>query len=101
MDRHAPWILYQQRHKFTPWVTQETIELIKMRNKAKCMAAEISRTGSDASKAWAEFKCLRNKVNNKLKFEERNYKQQQFTTGLGSPSMCWNTARKFINWKTL
>ena len=100
LDRHAPWILYQQRHKFTPWVTQETIELIKMRNKAKCMAAEISRTGSDASKAWAKFKCLRNKVNNKLKFEERNYKQQQFTTGLGSPSMCWNTARKFINWKT-
>ena len=27
LDAHAPWKVYQQRHKFSPWITDETIRL--------------------------------------------------------------------------
>ena len=39
LDQHAPWIVYQQRRNFTPWVTPDTIKLMKERDKAKADAS--------------------------------------------------------------
>ena len=99
LDNHAPWTLYQQRHKYTPWVSDDTIKLIKERDHAKNKVTELSRKGVDTSSAWADFKKLRNKINNKLKYEERNYKMQKFSNSLSSSSDCWKTAKEFMSWK--
>ena len=28
LDNHAPWIVFQQRKNFRPWITAETVELM-------------------------------------------------------------------------
>ena len=58
-------------------VTPETIDLIKKRDLAKSKASEIAQTGGDSSSAWADFKKIRNKINNRLRFEENKYKQEK------------------------
>ena len=35
LDIHAPWVVYQQRKHFNPWLTATTIELMKERDWAK------------------------------------------------------------------
>ena len=98
LDEHAPWVIYQYRKKFTPWITKETSDLIKERNKAKYEAATLSKQGKDSSDAWKNYKTLRNKVNNKLKYEEITYKQKKVKENLHSAADCWKTTKTFMNW---
>ena len=100
LEKFAPWISYQQRKKFKPWVSEETIQLIKRRNSAKAEASILSKSGVDASDAWSEFKQIRNKINNRLKFEEKNYKCKMINNSLDEPSLCWRAAKKIMNWKS-
>ena len=35
LNKHAPWIIFQEKKNFSPWVTGETLELMKQRDKFK------------------------------------------------------------------
>ena len=70
---------------------------MKRRDKAKSCASNLAKLGFDNTQAWADFKLLRNKVSNRLKFEEIRYKQQKIENSLDSPSKCWNVAKEFMN----
>ena len=50
--------------------------------------------------AWAEFKKLRNKVNNRRKFEEKNFKKEKVNNSLHSPTETWKTAKSFMDWES-
>ena len=100
LDQHAPLITFQQRKRYTPWVTPDTIELMKKRDLAKSKASEIAKTGGDSSSAWADFKKIRNRINNRLRFEENKYKQEKNNESPSSPAHCWNTAKCFMNWRS-
>ena len=68
LNIHAPWIIFQQRKHFSPWLTTETKELMKQR--AKDLAIVSPGLASDEQvEAWQQFKLYRNKVNNKKKFD--------------------------------
>ena len=67
LDHHAPLITYQQRKKYTPWVTSETLDLMKKRDKAKHDASILAKAGENATTAWAEYRKIRNKINNRLR----------------------------------
>ena len=81
LDQHAPWILFQCRKKYKPWITQQTIDLMKERDRWKKLATSLSvlqpyQGASDVEKeAWAKFKTLRNKVNNMKKNDEYRFKR--------------------------
>ena len=100
LDNHAKWIIYQERKKFSPWISDETFKLIELRNQAKMKAANLAREGLDASEAWACFKRLRNQINNKTKFEERNFKLSLIEKSLDSSSCLWKTAKGLMGWKS-
>ena len=98
LDIHAPWVTYQVRKKFSPWITDTTLALMKQRDLAKNEACKLSRDGKDSSEAWAVFKKLRNKVNNRIKFEEKKYKIEKINDSLETPAKTWITAKGFMNW---
>ena len=100
-NHHAPWIIYQQRKNFKPWVTEETKKLIESRNKLKKAAAELATSGEDqaATEAWIAFKKVRNKINNRRKYEEKNFKSEKIKNSLDSPSNTWNAAKNFMEWE--
>ena len=100
LDKHAPWVVFQQRKKFTPWVTDETIKLIKERDEAKKAAVEVATSGNDSSTAWADYRTLRNTINNRLKHEEKRFKEEKIRASLGSSAETWKTAKTFMNWNS-
>ena len=42
LDQHAPWILFQCRKNYKPWITQQTIDLMKERDRWKKLATSLS-----------------------------------------------------------
>ena len=52
-----------------------------------------------ATEAWAKFKELRNKVNNRKKSEEINFKSEKLSVSKDSPSKTWSTVKVFMHWK--
>ena len=99
LDRHAKWVIFLKRKHFTPWITEDTLNLIKLRDLSKKEAVQIVREGGDAAVAWSNFKKLRNKVNNRTKYEERQFKSSQITDNLNSMSKVWTVAKQDMQWK--
>ena len=106
LNIHAPWIQYQQRKFYCPWISKETKELIKQRDmwKQRMKNLAIVNQNGVASveqlEAWAQYKLLRNRINNRKKSEEINYKASKMSENLDSASKTWKTAKMFMNWKS-
>ena len=98
LDKHAPWIVFQHRKRFVPWLTEETEKMMKTRNELKWEAIKKVKEGEDSSHVWAEFKKLRNEINNRRKFEEKAFKKEQMSKSLHCPKETWKTAKKFMEW---
>ena len=105
LNQHAPWIIYQQRKNYTPWITAETKDLMKQRDAWKLKAKEIAvanhgQPSEEQSLAWNEYKKVRNKINNKKRFEEANYKREVIIKDIDDPAKVWGSTKRFMNWKT-
>ena len=106
LNVHAPWIVFQQRKFFVPWLTEETKQLMLQRDKFKQEAKEMAlrdmgrSVSEDQRLAWEKFKKLRNKINNEKKKEEKNYKASKISEDLECPGKVWKTAKSFMGWKT-
>ena len=55
LDRNGPWVLFQQRKKYAPWISAATMDLIKQRNGLKKTAVDLMSSRNDASEAWVRF----------------------------------------------
>ena len=66
----APFVTIQVRKKYNPWMSYETKELIKNRNFWHKIASE-----SNSKQSWNIFKKLRNKISNRLKYEESQWQK--------------------------
>ena len=66
LNQQAPWIIYQQRKRYAPWVTEATKNPIKARDDLKKLAENFALAGDSGSAAiaWKDYKKLRNKLNN-------------------------------------
>ena len=107
LDVHAPWIKFQQRKYFSPWLTDETKLLIKEREVLKEKAKELAIRDSNSitvtdeqKKAWEDFKKVRNNINNIKKNEEHNFKKNKISENLDNPTATWSTAKSFMGWKS-
>ena len=106
LNVHAPWIIFQQRKSFIPWLTARTKELMKDRDQLKQKARDLAlrdhgrQVSEEQKTAWNDFKKLRNKVNNKKKQDEKVYKSEKIVEAMDSPAKVWSTAKKFMGWKS-
>ena len=100
LDMHAPWVVYQKRKNYAPWLTSTTLKIMAERDAAKANAAHLAAQGIDASDEWKQFKSLRNKVNNRRKFEENCYKEEKLSASLDSAASTWKVAKTFMNWSS-
>ena len=107
LDVHAPWIQFQQRKFFCPWLTEETKQLMLQRDRLKEKAKELAIRDSnfgpvseEQREAWKEFKILRNRINNTKKNEEYNFKKSKIEENLSNPAATWSTAKSFMEWRS-
>jgi hypothetical protein len=103
LDVHAPWIQFQQRKFFCPWLTEETQQLMLQRDRLKEKAKELAIRDSnfgpvsdEQGEAWKEFKIVRNRINNTKKNEEHNFKKSKIEENLSNPAVIWSTAKSFM-----
>jgi hypothetical protein len=73
LDIMAPIRTIQIRENYAPWLSLETKQIMTDRDLAQKVAAETK-----SEENWKIFKRLRNKVNNILKTEKRNWQRQKF-----------------------
>ena len=105
LNQHAPWIIFQLRKSFCPWLTEATKELMTQRDlwkaKAKALAsANPAEVTVEQEAAWGEFKKLRNKINNLKRSDEDVYKRERIQENLQDSAKVWKTTKTFMNWKT-
>ena len=105
LDRHAPWIVYQQRKYYTPWLTSQTLENMKKRDKFKEQAKELAKSeGQYASpeqiQLWRKYRKLRNSINNKVGQEEIKYKREKMNSCKEDPGLIWSISKSFMNWSS-
>ena len=88
LNIHAPWVVFQKRKYYAPWITKETKELIKSRDNWKRISEENTKIGNvqAAAEACSKFKQIRNKVNNRKKVEEVRFKSEKLSSTKDSPA---------------
>ena len=106
LNNHAPWVKIQSRKNFSPWLTKETKDLMKLRDdwkdkfKEMCTLNQGRIASPEESEAWNQYKYYRNKINNRKKNEEKMFKTEKITENLDSAEQTWKTAKLFMDWKT-
>ena len=95
----------QSRKNFSPWLTNEIKEMMKLRDEWRDKAKQMCTPGQTASEeeveAWKQsYKYYRNKINNPKKIEQKLFKSEKMTENLDSAEQTWKTAKLFMNWKS-
>ena len=105
LDLHAPWIAFQQRKFYKPWISQQTVQLMNERDKLKKEAIALSNQNSsrefnqEETDAWKKFRVIRNKINNTKKNEAYMFKRQVFEECSADSKQTWNNVKRFMDWK--
>ena len=95
LDSMAPMKTYQVRTRYAPWLTSLTINLMKERDLQQKKASETQRRED-----WQKFKALRNRINNRLKFEECSWQKSKLEECGEDSSKIWKNVKGILNWKT-
>ena len=105
LDIHVPWVCFQKRKHYAPWITNEMKELMKERDQWKKNVKDLkiqsnNQNSNELQEAVRHFKFYRNKINNMKKYDENNYKSQKFQENKDSAQKTWKLAKEFMNWKS-
>ncbi|KAI8505783.1 hypothetical protein Bbelb_161360 [Branchiostoma belcheri] len=93
-DRHAPIRKFTVRSSAAPWLTQDILELMEMRNEAK-REAKTSGLESD----WAVYRKLRNAVVSACRKAKTQFYRDTFEDCKGNPRKTWNTINALLGRK--
>ena len=75
------------------------MNLMEERDRLKEEAKVLSTSGSvDTAQLWRNYKKLRNKINNRVKQEEVQYKKTKVAECQNCPSKMWGIAKKFMDY---
>ena len=95
LDLMAPMRTVQIRTRYAPWLSRETISLMGERDQLQKTAAE-----SKSREDWKKFKSARNRINNRLKYEERNWQKMKLDKCEENPKAVWKSVTGILNWKS-
>ena len=93
LDDMAPMRSIQVRANYSPWLSRDTLELMKVRDQVQKLASE-TKCRTD----WVRYKELRNKVTNKLKNEEFKWQRQRLSGCGGNSAKTWKCVKGILNW---
>ena len=88
----APVRKIQVRTRFAPWLSDETKKLMKGRDYAQLRASE-SKDNDD----FNDYKNLRNRVNNRLKKEKKNWKKDKLNECGKDSGKIWKNILGWLN----
>ena len=87
----APIKVFQVRTNFAPWLSLNTKDLMKQRDIAQRKANE-----TNVDDDWRVYKGLRNRVNNILKTEKKNWQSEKLKEASGDISKTWTSVKSWL-----
>ena len=85
LNKHAPLKIFQVRNNYVPWISEETGQAIRQRDKLKQEALSENYLNK-----LNDYKALRNKIKNQLPKDEENYYKNKFYSKEASVGSVWN-----------
>ena len=95
LDKMAPLRTIQIRTNYNPFISEETLKMMKERDKLQKIASETKNKDD-----WKTYKQLRNKVNNRFKDEEYKGKRQALEECGENSAKIWKKVKSILNWCT-
>ena len=95
LDELAPMKKIQLRSNYSPWISNETLDMMKNRD-ALHRYATLSQSHED----YREYKKLRNKINNRLKYEEKKWQSVKLSEIGSNSAKTWKTLKGILGWKS-
>ena len=95
LDRMAPMRTIQVRSNYNPYISKETLLLMKERDELQKKASE-SKDKDD----WRKYKKLRNNVNNRLKYEECRGQKIKLDECGNNSAKIWKNVKCILNWNS-
>ena len=95
LDIMAPIRTVQVRTNYAPWLSQETKNMMSERDSLQSRAAKTK-----SAEDWKRFKTLRNKINSRLKSEERNWQRLRVSECGQNSAKVWKNVKNIINLKS-
>ena len=93
LDKQAPVKVFQVRTNYAPWLSKSTKDLMSKRDAAQKKASETNVTED-----WKLYKSLRNRINNILKSEKKNYQTRKLKEATGDISKTWKSVKSWLGW---
>ena len=93
LDVMAPIKTFQTSSKYCPWLTKETKELIKERNRAQEV---LSRNKSEEN--LKSFKIIRNRVTNSIKNDKTKWQKMKLENCNNDSGKLWKNILGWLNW---
>ena len=94
LDKYAPVKNIQVRKKYAPWLSDATKKLMEQRN----IAQQVAFLSKDQNRL-REYKNLRNRVNNLLKSDKKNWEKAHLDHVSNSDSDLWKNLKDLVQWK--
>ena len=94
LDIMAPIKTVQVRTNYAPWLSEETRNLMSERNSLQSRAAQTK-----SAEDWRKYKVLRNKINSRLKSEERKWQRLKVSECGQNSARIWKNVKNILNWK--
>ena len=85
----------QIRTNYNPWLSQLTKDMMSERDRLHKLAAE-----TQDSEDWKKFKVIRNKINNRLKSEEKDWQRSKINDCGDDSKKLWKNIKNILNWNS-
>ena len=93
LDEMAPMKTIQIRSNYNPWLSQQTKDMMEERDRMQKLAVETKD-----QEDWKKYKMLRNKINNRLKSEEKDWQRKKIAECGQDSSKIWKNMKNILNW---
>ena len=93
LDVMAPVKTFQVRTKFAPCLFKQTVESMKERDQLHKVASETKERDD-----WNNFKHIRNRINNRLKYEEGHWQKARLDECGDNSAKVWKNVKGILNW---
>ena len=95
LDRHAPIKVFQTCTRFAPWLSKETKEIMKERDRAQVWASSSKKVED-----WATYRSLRNRVTKLLKTEKKDWQKKKLEECSNDSGKCKRLAELVLKFLT-
>ena len=95
LDAMAPVKTFQVKNHFAPWLSKETVRLMKVRYELHKIASETKNRDD-----WNRSKHMINRINNRLKYEEGQWQKVRLDDYGKDSAKVWKNVKGILNWQS-